>query len=88
MTVATLTYFNGRGNGERVRYALAAAGIEYEEKYLVEPGSLDDLRSTGKLEFGQVPLLEIDGINLVQSWSIVRYLAQRSNLIPRGECTH
>jgi hypothetical protein len=35
----------------------------------------------GKLLFGQVPLLEIHGKNLVQSGAIVRYLAKLANLL-------
>jgi glutathione S-transferase len=34
----------------------------------------------GKVLFGQVPLLEIDGLNLVQTGAIVRYLARKYNL--------
>ena len=76
------TYFAGRGMGERVRYALAAGGIEYSEVYLRLPGALDDLRATGVLLFNQVPLLEIDGLRISQSWTIVRYLARRAGLVP------
>lgn len=39
-----------------------------------------DLMSSGKLAFGQVPLLEIDGLNLTQSQAILRYLAKRGGL--------
>ena len=76
------TYFRGRGHGERVRYALAAADIEYEERFLKDPGALDDVRAEGTLAFGQVPLLQIDGLNLVQSWATVRYLGRRAGLVP------
>lgn len=34
-----------------------------------------------QLPFGQLPLLQIDGIELVQSQAIVRYLARRANLM-------
>lgn len=79
-----LTYWDGRGNGQRVRYALAAAGIhDYEEKYLDKLHALDHLKATGVLDFGQVPLLEIDGHNLVQSHAIVIYLANKANLVPK-----
>ena len=73
MSTPRVTYFDGRGHGERVRYALAAAGVEWTENTLRAPGDVDDIREL--CLFGQVPLLEIDGERVVQSWSIVRYLA-------------
>ena len=33
-----------------------------------------------QLPFGQLPLLQIDGIDIVQSQAAVRYLARRANL--------
>ena len=36
--------------------------------------------SESQLLFGQLPLLQIDGLELVQSQAIVRHLAKRSNL--------
>ena len=78
--VASFTYFKGRGHGERVRYALAAAGIDYNESFLLAPGDMDAIRPN--CMFNQCPLLEIDGLCLVQSWSIVRYLASKNGLTP------
>ena len=43
-------------------------------------GSQDYLRENGYLAFNQVPLLRIDGLNLVQSQAIVRYLARKHHL--------
>ena len=37
----------------------------------------------GKLLFGQVPLLEIDGLRIVQSYAIVRYVAEKAGFIPQ-----
>ena len=36
----------------------------------------------GKLYFGQLPLVEIDGLNLVQHNATVRYIAEKGKLIP------
>lgn len=77
---AHFTYFNGRGHGERVRYALAAANVAYTESFLVNPGEMDAIRP--RCLFSQCPLLEIDGLRLVQSWAIVRYLARKNGLTP------
>jgi glutathione S-transferase len=70
------TYFDGRGHGERIRYALAAAGLEYEETLLRVRGDLDAVRD--KCLFRQVPLLEIDEEEpYIQSYSIVRMIGSR-----------
>lgn len=70
------TYFDGRGHGERIRYALAAADLDYEEHLLRERGDLDSVRD--KCLFRQVPLLEIDDEEpYVQSYSIVRMIGAR-----------
>jgi len=72
-----LTYFNGRGNGELPRLVLAHAGVDYDD---IRVSDLTELKASGKLLFGQVPLLEMDGVSIVQSHSIARYLARKHNL--------
>ena len=71
---AVFTYFDGRGHGERVRYALAAGGVPYVENLLRAPGDVDAVRE--RCAYGQVPLLEMPrgGPRLVQSYAIVRHL--------------
>jgi glutathione S-transferase len=78
---ATLSYFNGRGHGERVRYALAAAGIPFSETLLTKRGDMDSVRP--KCLFGQVPLLEIGGVPAIQSWATVRHIAAISGMVPK-----
>jgi len=41
---------------------------------------MEDLRKAGCLQFEQVPLVQIDGLNLIQSGAIVRYLGNRFGL--------
>ena len=41
---------------------------------------LETLRANGDLVFQQLPLLEIDGLKLIQSGAIVRYLARKYNM--------
>ena len=36
--------------------------------------------TVSQLPFGQLPLLQIDGIEIVQTQAILRYLARRANL--------
>ncbi|XP_066278309.1 glutathione S-transferase A4-like [Branchiostoma lanceolatum] len=75
-----LTYFNGRGQAESVRLVLAAAGIEFDEKYVETKEELEKLREGGDLLFLQLPLLEINGVKLVQVGAIVRHVARRAAL--------
>ncbi|XP_019590305.2 glutathione S-transferase A2 [Rhinolophus sinicus] len=79
----TLHYFNGRGRMESIRWLLAAAGVEFEEKFIERPEDLDKLRNDGSLMFQQVPMVEIDGMKLVQSRAILNYIATKYNLYGR-----
>lgn len=76
----TLHYFNGRGRMESIGWLLAAAGVEFEEKFIETPEDLDKLRNDGSLMFQQVPMVEIDGMKLVQTRAILNYIATKHNL--------
>lgn len=78
---ATLFYFSGRGRGEQVRLALSELGIKWAFKPLTRP---DFVALKPQLAFGSVPLLEIDGLKLVQGGSIMRYLARSFNCLPNS----
>ena len=80
MRSAKLTYFRGRGRAETTRWMLAATGTEFENIAIDTPEQLAALRASGKLPFDQMPLLEIDGLNLSQSSAMIRYLARRDDL--------
>ena len=44
---------------------------------------MGELKDSGKLEFGQVPMLEMpDGHRFVQSWAILRYLGRIYDYYP------
>ena len=47
---------------------------------MTQAAQIAKLRSEGLLMFGQVPLLQYDGKNMVQSMAIVRYIAHKHNL--------
>jgi len=74
-----LHYFKGRGRAETTRWMLAVNQIGFENVPVETPQALADLRATGKLPFDQMPLLEIDGLNLSQSTAMIRYLARRGD---------
>ncbi|XP_063006776.1 glutathione S-transferase-like [Melospiza melodia melodia] len=75
-----LHYFNGRGRMEPIRWLLAAAGVEFEESYLEKKEDLTKLRKDGSLLFQQVPMVEIDGMKLVQTRAIANYISTKYNL--------
>ncbi|XP_003254197.1 glutathione S-transferase A5 [Nomascus leucogenys] len=75
-----LHYSNARGRMECIRWLLAAAGVEFEEKFIESAEDLDKLRNDGSLLFQQVPMVEIDGMKLVQTRAILNYIASKYNL--------
>ncbi|XP_025781781.1 glutathione S-transferase A2-like [Puma concolor] len=75
-----LHYFNGRGRMESIRWLLASAGVEFEEKFIETPEDLDKLKNDGNLMFQQVPMVEIDGMKMVQTRAILNYVATKYNL--------
>ena len=74
-----LHYFLGRGRAETTRWMLAVSQIAFENVPVDTPEALATLRATGKLPFDQMPLLEIDDLNLSQSTAMIRYLARRGD---------
>ncbi|XP_054847342.1 glutathione S-transferase A4-like [Eublepharis macularius] len=75
-----LYYFDGRGRMESVRWLLAAAGVEFEEEFLETREQYENLLKDGYLLFQQVPMVEIDGLRLVQTRAILNYIAAKHNL--------
>jgi glutathione S-transferase len=71
-----LHYFKGRGRAETTRWMLAVNQIAFENMAIETPEALAALRATGKLPFDQMPLLEINSLNLSQSSAMIRYLAR------------
>ncbi|XP_012695899.2 glutathione S-transferase 3-like [Clupea harengus] len=79
-----LYYFNGRGVMESIRWLLAAAGVQFEEVLLTKREQFEKLLNDGALMFQQLPLVEIDGMQLVQSKAIMNYIAGKYNLNGSG----
>ncbi|KAK8821422.1 hypothetical protein WA538_000790, partial [Blastocystis sp. DL] len=78
--MAELYYFRDIGRGEAIRIALDLSGISYVEKTIMPvdwPAFKEQGMKDGTLPFGQLPLLKIDGMNLVESSSILRYLSAK-----------
>ncbi|XP_065919779.1 glutathione S-transferase A3-like [Dysidea avara] len=75
-----LHYFQGKGLAQPIRLMLWEAGVQYEERFVDTKEKLEALRTNGDLVFQQLPLLEIDGLKLIQSSAIVRYLARKYSM--------
>ncbi|XP_006182443.2 glutathione S-transferase A4 [Camelus ferus] len=75
-----LCYFRGRCRMESIHWLLAAAGVEFEEEFLETREQYEKLQKDGHLLFGQVPLVEIDGMVLTQTRAVLSYLAAKYNL--------
>ncbi|NXE23388.1 GSTA2 transferase, partial [Ardeotis kori] len=75
-----LHYTKGRGRMESIRWLLAAAGVEFEEEFIEKKEDLEKLWSDGSLLFQQVPMVEIDGMKMVQTRAILSYIAGKYNL--------
>ncbi|XP_020035673.1 glutathione S-transferase A2-like [Castor canadensis] len=75
-----LHYLNSRGRMELIRWLLAAAGVEFEEKFIKSPEDMEKLKNDGVLMFQQVPMVEMDGMKLVQTRAILNYIASKYDL--------
>ncbi|NXX40927.1 GSTA3 transferase, partial [Tricholaema leucomelas] len=75
-----LIYLNGRGRMEPIRWLLAAAGVEFEEVFLETREQFQKLIKDGALMFQQLPMVEIDGMKMVQTRAILSYIAGKYNL--------
>ncbi|CAG9324326.1 unnamed protein product [Blepharisma stoltei] len=73
-------YFDSFGRGETSRLILKYLNLEFEDVRHTHE-TWDQAKTTGIAEFSQIPLLQIDGHNLVQSRAIEKYLLRRAGLI-------
>jgi glutathione S-transferase len=64
----------------RVRWALEEAGFPYRTR-LLEQGDQDQPHYRQVQPFGQVPILEEDGLTIFESGAIVLYLGERSDAL-------
>lgn len=77
---ATLYYFAGRGKADQIRWMLAATNVNFTQK-VVDSRAMFVNMAERQLPFGQLPLLQIDGNEIVQSQAAIRYLARRGKLV-------
>ncbi|XP_056466208.1 glutathione S-transferase Yc-like [Gadus chalcogrammus] len=59
---------------------LTVAEIEFDEVHLTSRDNYEKLLADGVLMYEQVPMVEIDGMHLVQTKAILKYIAEKYNL--------
>ena len=75
-------YFNVYGRAEALRMMLTHSKTEFEDVRMSRE-EFTELKASGKLEFGQVPALELeDGQILTQSGAIARYVGAKYGYYP------
>ncbi len=79
-TTATLYYFAGRGLADQIRWLMAYTEVSFTQRVVGTRQRFLNLKDSGQLPFGQLPMLQIDGVEIVQSQAIIRYIARRANL--------
>jgi len=77
-----LTYFPAYGRAEVIRLAFAFAKVPLEEEVIMKGEQFQELKASGKLPFGQLPILEYNGEVLAQSNAILRFVCQKFGLYP------
>uniref|UniRef100_A0A5F5PN67 glutathione transferase n=1 Tax=Equus caballus TaxID=9796 RepID=A0A5F5PN67_HORSE len=60
--------------------SFTVSAFQFEEEFLATSKDLEKLRNDGSLMFQQVPMVEIDGMKLVQCRAILNYIAAKYNL--------
>lgn len=83
MTSYKLTYFNfDGGRGEPIRIALHAAGIEFDDERLSFE-QFSEMRQGAP--FNALPVLNIDGADVTQTNSLLRYVGKMAGLYPTDD---
>jgi glutathione S-transferase len=73
-------FAQGQVRDLRARWALEEAGLPYKTR-LLEQGDQDKADYREMQPFGQVPILEEDGLVLFESGAIVLYIGERSEML-------
>jgi len=79
-TKPLLHYWNGAGRSEHIRVLWSAAGVEWDEKWYNTRAEY--LAKKPELTYSQMPMVDVDGIQLVQQRPILRYVAKKTGFWP------
>lgn len=75
-----LTYFDMAGRAEAARLAFTLGKIEFEDVRVSFPDWAEKVKP--EMPLGEMPCLEIDGVQHVQSTAIMTFAARLANLYP------
>jgi len=75
-----LYYFNSRGRAETSRIIMALAGIPYTDTRIEMQTWKDEQKHKASMPYGQLPVLEVDGVKVAESSGIERFVARIGNL--------
>jgi len=79
MPTHKLTYFGIPGRAEPIRIALTAAGVPFEDVRL----TFEEWPKVKSLTpMGQLPMLEVDGVEMAQSVAILKYAGKLAKIYP------
>jgi glutathione S-transferase len=81
MSSIKLTYFGLAVRADAIRIALSMAGVDFED-IRIDGQKFGELRASGVLPFGQVPILEVDGVVFTQYKAMCRWAATLAGLYP------
>mmetsp|Transcript_62023 Transcript_62023/g.134526 ORF Transcript_62023/g.134526 Transcript_62023/m.134526 type:complete len:233 (-) Transcript_62023:105-803(-) len=77
-----ITYWAGRGRVEPLRNIIAAGGGQMTNVGIGSAADFKALKDSGKLLYEQVPLIQVDGVDLVQTHAAAVYLSRKFGLYP------
>ena len=80
-----LYYFRGRGRAESIRIILNYLNLSYQDIFIDTHEAMTTLRTNQFSPFGQVPILHVDALYLVQTPAIFRYLARKFDLYGKND---
>ena len=76
-----LTYFDIKGRAEPIRLTLVAGGVDFEDERIAAPEFMER-KTSGKLIFRSLPVMEVDGEMFGESGAMLRYAANIAGLAP------
>lgn len=79
-----VNYFEGNGRAVNLRAMLDYANANWEDNQ-ISFANWPSIKASGKFEFGQLPVLEVDGKQKTQSIALEVFLARRFGLMGSNE---
>jgi glutathione S-transferase len=80
-------YFDIYGRAEAIRLLLIHSRTPFVDHRLTSE-EWPQMKASGVCEFGQLPMVEVDGLKLVQSYAIMRYLGVKLGYVPTDPVQH